>query len=157
MMFSDFEGCIRKHPKAADRVIRELAKVLGVRVRRIRYAAMPDVAIEHPGAQCAFSPERREVYYWSSREEARIYLPHEIIHSMWPDPDPWDLTGPEHEWECGLIDYELGWLTKLCQSWQAKECLVGWSGYAYEGHSEDPATLKVSQAVVKAHSLVSPW
>lgn len=111
-----------------------LCTLMGVRLVRVRREfdweeALPEDAHVHPNLFLAFSQTARCVYYAEPKRTALLYLPHEVIHVVWPTV-PWD---PEIEWLEGLLPYEMAWLDRLCRTSTERECFKCWSRYADEG------------------------
>jgi len=88
-LLAEYEATLNRYSGTADRVTRALARALDVSISRCAYP--PDTAEVNPTGQVAFDVSRRRVYYWSLREDVRIYLPHEIIHAVWPTTTSPDL------------------------------------------------------------------
>lgn len=138
--------------RTSDRITAALARALGVRVRsRLNFPATASV---HPTAAVAFDRAQRAVYFAAPRAHVRLFLPHEVIHVVWPDTH---MSGPEEEWDSGMIDYELAWLQRLCTTPRARECLDAWSAYAGEGGVFGKDTRTKARETVALAGIPSPW
>ena len=83
-----------------------------------------------------------------------IYFPHEATHCVWPLPRPYD---PEGEWLCGMIQFELAWLKRLCSQHKGGgRVYARFHDYAITGRP-DRVSLKESKKVVARRSLPDPW
>lgn len=122
---------------------------MGARLEKRRF--VPSWAEIHPNGLVGFSRTSRCVYY-ETLADALLYLPHEIVHCIWPDIP----KTPGEEWRDGLIDYELAWLEKLCQTPNERRCLEAWRAYAEED-SDGTTYEEEARMVTHLFRLPDPW
>lgn len=92
-------------------IVRRLQGILGVQMTSVRELPSREKSgwYHHPAYPLAFSPEERKVYYLGSMDEWLPYLPHELVHAVWPD----DPQTADEEWAIGMISYERAWIERL--------------------------------------------